>query len=432
MQSHVQHISPVEVEIKVEYTWQDVQKDLDRTYQQLQRSATVRGFRKGKAPKHVLQQLYGDRVREQVSATLVEQGLLSVVQEHGLAPVAAANVHPPHIKEGEPLAFTTTLEVQPKVDSVDTSSIKVERPEVRAASEEMDQELERLRHQHAELVAPETERAAQQNDVVTLDYTVAIDGTPHPELSTQNRSWELGSGRVLPDLETAIIGMKPGETKSIELTLPSDQGQPEFRGKKASFQISITELRQKRLPELDDEFAKDCGNFETLDALKGEIDKQLRANAEREAESTLRERLIDQLVEKNPIAVPPSLVTQQQATMAKELAELSQALGTGFQWTEEMQADLHRRAERKVRTALLFGALIKQQSLEISASDLDEKFQEIATHTGENVNKIKARYHGHERDRLMSQLTEERIFEYLKKQATIAIPTPTPSGDKES
>jgi trigger factor len=430
MQSHVSQISPVEVEIKVEFSWDDVRQDMERTFQQLQRTATVRGFRKGKAPKHLLEQLYGDKVREQVSATLIERGLLSAVQEHGLRPVAAAHVHPPHLKQGEPLTFTAKLEVQPTVETVNAESLQVELPEIKIVPEDIERELQRLRSQHAELVTPEIERPVMADDVVTINYTVEIDAKPHPDLSSEGRTWELGSGRVLPELESGMLGMKLNEAKSIPVTLPEDQGQAEFRGKKATFHITITGLQQKQLPELDDEFAKDIGNFETLVDLKAEIETQLRANAERESTSLLRERLVDQLVSKNPIAVPPSLVAQQQTSMLQELAGLTQAFGTDFQWTEEMRADLHQRAERKVRTALLFGALAKQQKIEVSAQDLEDKFAELAKTSGSHIAKVKAKYQDRERELLMSQIAEDRIFEYLKNQATITQAKPTPSGAK--
>lgn len=430
MQSQVNQISPVEVEIKIEFSWDDVRQDMEHTFQQLQRTATVRGFRKGKAPKRVLEQLYGEKVREQVSANLLERGLLSAVQEHGLRPVAAAHVHPPHLKHGEPLTFTAKLEVQPTVESVNAEALQVELPEITVLSEDVERELQRLRSQHAELVSPEVERPVQGDDVVTINYTVDIEGKPHPELGSENRTWELGTGRVLPDLEAGIVGMKVAESKSISVTLPADQGQAEFRGKPATFHIKLTTVQQKRLPDLDDEFAKDCGNFDTLEALKAEIETQLRANAERESASLLREHLVDQLVSKNPIAVPPSLVAQQQTSMLQELAGLSQALGTDFQWTEEMRADLHHRAERKVRTALLFGALAKQQKIEVSAQDLEQRLAQMAKDSGSNIAKLKAKYQGRERDLLMSQITEERIFEYLKNQATITQAKPNPSGAK--
>ncbi|MCB9667649.1 MAG: trigger factor [Myxococcales bacterium] len=430
MQTHVQHLSAVEVEVKIEYSWPDVQKDLDQTYQQLQRTATVRGFRKGKAPRHVLQQLYRSRVHEQVAAGLVERGLLNAVREHNLFPVAAADVHPPHIHEGEPLRFTATLEVQPEVSSVDTSGLSIERVEISVTADDIAQELERLRGQHAELVAPDPERATQADDVVTIDYTVDIDDTPHPELGGQSRTWELGSGRVLPELEAGLLGMNVNETRAIDVTLPEDQGQAEFRGKRARFTITLTEVRHKRLAELDDEFAKDCGDFDTLDALKAEIETQLRSNADRQAVSALNERLVDALVEKNPIAVPPSMVAQQQASMLRELAELTKALGSDFQWTEDMQNDLNRRAEKKVRVGLLFGALAKQAHIEVTPDDLEARFKKLAEESQTNIAKVRAKYQGRERDMLMSHIAEERILEYLKNQATMTESKTAPAGDK--
>jgi trigger factor len=436
MQSQVHEIDPVTVELEVEVPWDRVQKSLNAGYGKLQKQARVRGFRPGKVPRNVLQQLYGKQVKSEVIATLVEEGLIEAVQEHELPVVASPQVESlPAIEKGRPLAFKAKLEVRPKVEEVDTSGLELKRPPVEVSDEEVDAEIERLREQHAEILTPEEPRPAKEGDMLTIDYTVEIDAEEKPEMGATGRTVELGGGRLLPEFEEGLVGKKPGEQVDIRVAYGEDTPNEELKNKRALFKVTIQELREKVLPELDDELAKDLGEYETLEELRAKTREQLEEAAKNRADSALREQAIEALVEKNPIPVPPSLVSQQEAQMRQEFAFFMQMAGQAGGLDPELESSMHERAENKVRAGLLMGALADQQGLKVEPEEVDAKLQEIADETGKHIAKVRVEYAGERRESLENRILEDKLLDYLLGQATVTEAPPeeeSEGGEDES
>ncbi len=429
MDSQVNEIDPVTVEVEVKVPWDRVKRGLDDSYGKLQKSVRVRGFRPGKAPRSVLQKLYGSQVRSEVIATLVEEGLLEAVQHHELAVVASPEVRSlPTIAKGEPLSFTAKIEVRPKVDEVVTEGLAIERPSTAVTEAEIDADIERLRQQHAEIVTPEEPRPAAEGDLLTIDYEVEIDGEKNEEMKAEGRPVELGGGRLLPEFEEGLRGKSVGEEFEIRVAYDDETPNVDLRGKRALFRVKITELRQKVLPDLDDEFAKDLGEYETLAELREATKKKLAEAAENKAKSSLREQVIEKLVEKNPVPVPPSLIDQQEQAMRRELAFLAQIAGPGFDFGES--GEMRDRAEKKVRAALLMGELARREKLTVEPEEIDAKLQEIAEASGKHIAKVRVEYAGEKRESLANKLLEDKLLDFLLERATVT-DAPAESTEKE-
>lgn len=423
MQSQVNEIDPVTVEVEVEVPWDRVQEGLNAGYGKLQKTARVRGFRKGKVPRSVLRQLYGSQVRNEVVASLVEEGLLAAVQTHEIPLVASPEVSSvPSIKKGEPLAFTAKLEVRPKVEKVEVDGLELKRPSTEIADEAVESEILQLRERNAEIETPDEPRPAREGDLLTIDYTVELDGEVNEEMGAKARSVELGAGRLLPEFEEGLVGKKPGDEFDIEVSFDEEMASPELKGKTALFHVSVTEQREKILPELDDEFAKDLGEYETLAELRDKTRERLQEAAETRAKSSLREQAIAQLVEKNPIPVPPSLIDQQEKAMRQELAFLMQ-MAPGMDFGD---GDFRERAENKVRAGLLMGELATQRELTVEPEEVEAKLQEIASETGKHIAKIRVEYAGEKRDQLSNRLLEDKLLDFLLGQAKV---TDAPADD---
>jgi trigger factor len=432
MHSQVDQISPVVVEVKIEVPWAKVNENLEGAYRNLQRTARVRGFRPGKVPRNVVKSLLGKSVEREVTTRLMEEGLAEAVREHSLEPVAMADVDPPAIAQGQPLSFTAKLEVKPKIDAIDTSSLVVQRKLDDVTDAEVEQEIERLREQNAELVTPEPPRPARKGDILTLKIDVSVDGKPRPDLSSDDSRAELGSERLLAEIEAGLAGAKVGETKEITLTFPEDYGHEPLRGQAAVFSVQVKDMQEKVLPEVDDDFARDL-EHDSLDALRKDILKRLHETAERRAEAQVREQVVDKLVDANPIPVPPSLIERQQHAMMNELFQLQQMLGRPIPFDDQMQSEMQQRAERKIRAGLLFGAMADQQKIEVSDEDLEARMKEIADQSGKHVAKVRAEYQGERRDSLRSQLLQNKLLEYLLSRATITDAGPNePEGEPKA
>jgi trigger factor len=433
METQVSEISPVEVQVTVEIPWDRVRQDLDTQFKKLGQQARVKGFRPGKVPPKVLRQLFGRQVRGEVTAALVEQGLLHAVQKHELQIVSQPQVDAPSLEEGKPLTFTAKMEVRPTVDSVDVTQLELAQPSKEVETAQIDEEVERLRTEHAEVRVPEPMRPAGAGDILTIDYTVSIDGVPNPEMGATDRPVELGRDKLIPEFEKGLEGLIPGEQKAIAVAFEDDHGREDLRGKTATFDVQVKELRETILPEVDDEFAKDVGDYETLLELRLKIREQLEKLAERRAEAELKDQLIDKLVETNDVPVPPSMVREEQMRMLYEFAAFMQMGGQEPPpMSDELRTKMHERAERKVKAAILLSSLARQQGIEIGPGDVDRKIQEIAESSGKHVAKVKAEYTGERREGLESQLLEEKLMDYLMGQAKIVEPGEAPEPRAEA
>jgi len=283
----------------------------------------------------------------------------------------------------------------------------------------VDDEIERLRQGNAEMKVLDPPRPAKEGDTLLIDYSVKIDGEDKSDMGAKDRPVELGQGKLIPEFEAGLIGAQPGETKNIDVKFPDDHSREDIRGKTATFAIQVKELREKILPEIDDEFAKDCGDFATLLELRLDLRRKLEEVAKRRGEAELREQAIDKLVDANPIPVPPSLIEQQQRAMVQELAQFLQYTGQDSPMTEELFKEMASRAERKVRAAILFGEIARQEKLQVGQADLDAKLAQLAERTGKHIAKVRVEYQGEKRDALANQILEEKILDWLLSRAKI-------------
>jgi trigger factor len=414
MQSQISEISKVFVQVSVEVPWPDVEKAIEGSYNELGRTAKVRGFRPGKVPRNVLKQLFGARVRQEVLNNLVESGLGKAVQTHQLAVVAVPPLEAtPQLKQGEPLTFTAKVEVRPKIDQVDIEGIALTRSTVSITDAKVDEALEQLRNQHAEVVAVDPPRPVSETDILTCDYKVSIEGVDRPDFAATGRPIDLG-GQLLPELKAGLVGKQTGDKAVIDVKFPEGQG--EFGGKVGAFDIEIKEIKHKVLPTLDDEFAKDV-EAASLAELRQKTRDRLESSAKEEAEGNLREALVEKVLEKNPVEVPPSLVTQQAQAMLQEYVRMVRM--TGQPIDNDMLENTKLDAEKRVRAALVLGALARLKEIRVDASDVDKRLEEMAERSGKHVAKLRAELQGEQREMLESQILEEKLLEYLLGQATI-------------
>ena len=433
MQSEIREISPVLVEVTVEVPWDRIQKDLNDTYKELGKTARVRGFRPGKVPRDVVRQMYGRQVAAQVTGTLVEQGLMEAVQKHELHIVAQPEMEEaPELEKGKPLTFKAKVEVRPKIDQVAIDGLEAWQKPIDIPNEDVDAEIERMQHEHAEIQVPDPMRPAQEGDLITIDYSVSVDGEIKEDLGAEGRQVEINDEHLLPALKEGLLGMQPGDERTVDVAFEEDHPNEGLRGKTAKFVITTKDLHEKLLPELDDEFAKDCGDYETLLELRLKIREGLEASAKQRADAELKDQLIDSLIEHNDIPVPPSMVQQQQQMMMYEMAQFMQMAGQQGAPGADFFSGIENRAKRRVQAGILLGSLARQEDIEVTDADLDAKFQEIADRTGKHIAKVRADYQEAQRESLQSQLLEDKVMALLTARAKInegERPEPEPKED---
>lgn len=422
MQISTNRISPVMMELSVEVPADTVKVELEKAYTALSKKAHVKGFRPGKTPRDVLRRLFGPQVQSDVVNSLVNDTLPKALTEKNLIAVSQPVVEPGKLEATTTFAYKARFEVQPDIENVKYEGFELYRPKVEVDEKQVEEELERVRAAQATLKAPEPARAAKAGDVVTLDFTLSIDGSEVKDGGGEGVQIELGAGQALPELDAALGGKSVGETFTADAKFAADHPKAELRAKTGTFKVTVTEIKEKVLPALDDELAKDVGNFQTLVELRANVHSQLEKMAKDRSETAVAEQIVTKLNDENPCDVPPSLVEQQARIMEQEVAMSARRLGQRFtkESLEALQKQIRVDAERKVRAGLLMAAIAKKNEFKVTDEDLEKGMQELAAETGKNIAKLRVEYREKaKRDILIGMILEDKILDFLESKSKI-------------
>jgi trigger factor len=434
MQVQIERVSPVVLELAVEVPAADVKAQVERVYADLQRKARVRGFRPGKAPRQVLAHLYGPQVASDVVNAIVQDTLPRALSEKNVTPVNQPHVEPGKFDDRAAFSYKARFEVQPEIGEVSYEGLDLVRPPEAPTEEGVNEQLEFLRKQHARLEAPEPARGSKKGDVLTIDFTLAVGGKTIKDAGGENVQLELGSAGVLPELDAALTGLNVDAELDVDAKFPGEHPHPDLKGQSGRFHVKLKDLKQRVLPALDDEFAKDVGSFQTLVELRADIHTRLTRALEERAEAALAEQVIDALNARNPVDVPPSLVEQQCRMMEVELAQNARRAGQRVSRDEfaKVHDRIHADAEKKVRAGLLMAAIAKKLEIKISDDDVQKGIEEIAAQTGKNVAKVKAEYSDAQRRQiLIGMIIEDRVLDAIEAKANITTGTVEASAEKD-
>lgn len=422
MEVTVQRISPVVMELSVQIPATTVKTEVDKAYLSLGKKAHIKGFRPGKAPRQILTQLYGPQVANDVANAIVNDTLPKVLSEQNLTPV-----NQPSVEAGEAIdpakafGYKARFEVQPEIEDVKYEGFELFKPKAEVPDAEIEEQLEQLRQRHAPLKTPEPARAAVKGDVVTIDFSLSIDGNEIKDGGGQGVQLELGAGQALPEIDNALTGAEAGSDVTAEHVFPNEHPREDFRGKTGKFAIKVTDIKERVAPALDDEFAKDIG-FDTLVALRADVHSKLEKAHKDRSETAVAEQIVAKLNELNPCDVPPSLVEQQSRIMEQEVVMNARRAGQRF--TQEQAQTLHAAiladAERKVRAGLLMAAIAKKNEFKVTDEDMEKGLAELAAETGKNVAKLRAEYREKsKRDILIGMILEDKILDFIESKSKI-------------
>lgn len=422
MEVTVQRISPVVMELSVQVPAESVKAQLDKAYLNLGKKAHIKGFRPGKAPRSVLAQLFGPQVAIDVANAIVHDTLPKVLSEKNLTPVNPPSVETKDmIDPTKAFNYKARFEVQPEIEDVKYEGFELYKPKVEVPDSAVDEQLEQLRQLNAALKEPDPPRPAQKGDVVTIDFTLSVEGKEVKDAGGQGVQIEVGSGQALPEIDAVLVGKSPGDTATAEHTFPADHARTDFRGKTGKFDIKIVDLKERVPPALDDEFAKDIG-FDTLIALRADVHSKLEKAYKDRSETVVAEQIVAKLNELNPCEVPPSLVEQQCRVMERELVMQAHRAGQRFtkEQAEALHASIHADAEKKVRAGLLMAAIAKKNELKVTDEDLEKGMQELAAETGKNLAKLRVEYREKsKRDILIGMILEDKILDLIESKSKI-------------
>lgn len=422
MQVNVQKLSPVLVEFDVVIDADLVKKEVDKAYRSVAKTAKVRGFRPGKAPRKVLSHMFGARVAADVAQRLVDESFPKAVSEQKVQPVSSPAFEPQKLIDNQPFTYKARFEIIPEIESVKYEGLEAKRPKTEVSEADLEAELSALRRENSTLEAPKAARPAKTGDVVTIDFEVEVGGVRVDGAGAQDFQVELGAGNLIPAIEQALIGKSAGESADAAADMPEAHPHPGLRGQPATFKLVLKDVKERVLPELDDEFAKDLGDYETLEALKKGLSEQIEARKKEQAENVLAERLVLALVQENPIPVPPSLVQQQMRVTQQEILQRARAqgqtvTGLGAELKQKVQHD----SEVKVRAGLLMAEIAKKEKLQIGNEQIEEGIKELAEQSGKNAAKLRVEYSDPKRrEMLIGMILENKVLDIIEAKAKIS------------
>jgi len=421
--------TPILHTIEIEVDVARVRKAFERAYRDLARQVRVKGFRPGKAPRSVLEKLYGASVAEQLEHTLVADTLADAIELAGIQPVSE-----PAISAGKPapdahFKYTASLEVSPEIELPDLGGLPAIRPQVSVEDAEVEERLEELRNAHAPLVEEPEGTALARGHTATIDFVGRIDGELFEGGTGQGVPLEIGGGRFIPGFEDQLVGAQAGEDRDVRVTFPEAYGNREVAGKEAVFAVHIVDVRKPQIPELDDEFAKDLGDFDSLAALRARIRADLEAGQERESKETFRTTLMDALLERMDFSAPPGMIDRQlQSQLANAHKRLEGQLDHDAihaqldRWREEWRP----RAERDVREMLALQAIAKAKQIEVSDDEVAAKIDELMGGAHEQGARLRQMHEDEQlREALRHQLQDEKVLDFLGSVAKIQETTGT-------
>jgi trigger factor len=428
---HVETIerTPILHTIEIEVDASRVRKAFDRAYRDLARQVRVKGFRPGKAPRSVLEKLHGASVAEQLEHTLVSETLADAIELAEIQPISE-----PAVSAGKPtpdanFKYTVSLEVSPEIELPDLDGLPAIRPEVSVEEAEVDERLEELRTAHAPLVEESEGTALARGHVATIDFVGRVDGEIFEGGTGQGVQLEIGGGRFIPGFEDQLTGAQAGDDRDVRVTFPESYANEEVAGKEAAFAVHVADVRKRQVPELDDEFAKDVGEFDSLDALRARIRADLESGQERESKDTFRTTLMDALLERMDFAVPPGMIDRQlQNQLSSAHKRLEGQLDHDAihaqldRWREEWRP----RAERDVREMLALQAIAKAQGIEVADDEVSARIDELVGEREQQAARLGELHEDEQlREALRQQLRDEKVLDLLAPTAKIGESTGT-------
>ncbi len=403
----------LEITVPVE----EVEAETGRAVTKVQQRAKLPGFRPGKAPVSIIRQQFAGEIRKQVLESLIPKYLHNRFEAEDLKVVGQPDITDVHLEAGEPLRFTADFEVVPQVELLDYKGLTVKYHDPEVTDEDVDKRIEELRHSKAEFVN-EDPRPLADGDfaVLSLESLSAVEGPP---VKNEEMTLEVGGGDTLEDFSEHLRGMNPGEEKEFDVSYPEDYGQPKLAGKTVRFRAQVKGVRRKELPEVNDEFAQDLGDYRTVDELREAVRKSLFGQRQFEAQLEAKNQLVDKLVDMHDFPVPETFVDQQiRNRTGRALAERGvdpKSLKLDWKKLKENQQD---KALHEVKASMLLSRIAEREAIVPTRDEVDKEVERIGRQQREPFAAVRLRF---EKDgtlgRIASHIQTEKTLSFLFEHA---------------
>lgn len=387
------------VKLEIHVDPETFERGMEKSYLKNRKNISIPGFRKGKVPRKIIERYYGEAIfYEDAVNEIFPAAYDEAVREANIEPVDRPEIDIVQIGSGQDLILTALVTVKPEVELGQYKGIEVTRTEYNVTDDDVDHQLHHVVERNARWIS--VERAVKEGDRVTLDYTGTIDGKEFPGGAAEKYILEIGSGHFIPGFEEQLTGMMPGEEKDINVTFPEKYHAEELQGKAAVFHVKIHEVKEKELPALDDEFAKDVSEFDTLDEYKADIKKRLVDAAEARSRNDMENELIRKVVDNAKVEIPDVMVENEIDDMVRDMdyrmryngLTLDQYLKMTNTTLDDLRAQFKEDAYNRVKTQLVLESIAKAENIEATDEDLEKEYARLADQYKQSIEEVKKNF----------------------------------------
>ncbi|MFQ5842979.1 MAG: trigger factor [Thermodesulfobacteriota bacterium] len=420
----VEDLGSTKKRLQIEVPGEIVTKEIDSAYRKLSRKAKVKGFRPGKVPRPILQRYYGDYIKNEVISKLINDTYFKAISDKDIKPVSQPTIDNDTLEEGRAFEYSAIVEVRPDIQVKDYLNLYLKASTAEVAREDVEKRLRELQNLHAQLVTVERRKKIREGDFVIIDYEGFSDGRPFEGSSGKDFMVQVGSGEFIPGFDEKIIGAERDDEVEVEMTYRENH--PAMAGRRAVFRVRIKEIKEKILPKLDDEFAKDIGEYKDLKELKARISEDLKKEGEESKRRELENQLIEKLIAGNPFDVPRSMVEQQIDYLVADakirLASQGLALKDVGVGEGKLRKDFEEAAVKRVKQGLILEKISALEGISVKNEEVTEKLREISLRTNQNVEKVRGYYQkGDRMEELKARIVEEKTLDFLLKRSNISV-----------
>ena len=398
---------------------------VDSAYQKNKGKIALPGFRKGKAPRAMIDKMYGTGVFfEDAANELIPEAYETAAKESELEIVAQPEIEVTQMDKGTDFIFTATVAIKPEVTLGDYKGIEVEKKEAEVSEEEITAEIDKAREANSRLITIE-DRATEDGDTVIIDFDGYVDGKQFEGGYAEDYTLVLGSHSFIDNFEDQLVGKNLGEDVEVNVTFPEEYHVDELKGKPALFKVKIKEIQKKELPELDDDFAQDVSDFDTLDEYKADVEKKILENKENQIKREQEDQIIEKIIENAQMEIPQQMIAAQTRQMTQEFAQRLQSQGLSLeqymQFTgltpQKMMEDLEPQALKRIQSRLVLEAVVAAENIEASDEEIDKELENMASMYQMEIDKLKELIGDDEKKQIGMDLAVQKAVEFVVKEA---------------
>lgn len=429
MSVQVENLEKNMAKLTVEVSAEELEKAIQAAYMKQKGQISLPGFRKGKVPRHMIEKMYGVEIFfEDAANILINQEYPKAVEESGADIVSRPTIDITQLEKGKPFIFTAEVAVRPEVTLGKYIGVQVTKIDTSVTEEEVMAEIDKERESNARMITVE-DRAIADGDTAVIDYEGFVDGVAFAGGKAENHSLVIGSHSFIDTFEDQLVGKNVGDEVEVNVTFPKEYHAAELAGKPAVFKVKINEIKTKELPELDDEFAQDVSEFDTLAEYKESIEKKLVERKDAEAKRTKEDEAIQKIIDKSKMEIPDAMVDTQARSMvddfANRIAQQGLSMEQYMQFTgmniEKLMEQMKPEALKRIQSSLVLEAIAKEENIEVSDEEVDEELKKMAEMYGMEVEKLKEYMGDAEKESMKKDMAIQKavdlIMENIKERA---------------